>query len=30
MGIVKNRTKTGDHYWVSAYVTPKENGELIG
>lgn len=22
MGIVKNRCKDGDHYWVSAYVTP--------
>src|SRR3546814_4732636 len=22
MGIVKNRRKTGDHYWVNAYVTP--------
>ena len=22
MGIVKNRCKTGDHYWVNAYVTP--------
>jgi aerotaxis receptor len=22
MGIVKNRCKNGDHYWVSAYVTP--------
>lgn len=31
MGIVKNRTKTGDHYWVSAYVTPiRENGQLVG
>jgi len=27
MGIVKNRCKNGDHYWVSAYVTPiVENG----
>lgn len=31
MGIVKNRTRSGDHYWVSAYVTPvKENGQLVG
>ncbi|MDG5500792.1 PAS domain-containing methyl-accepting chemotaxis protein [Marinobacter sp. BGYM27] len=31
MGIVKNRCKNGDHYWVSAYVTPvRENGELVG
>jgi len=27
MGIVKNRCKNGDHYWVDAYVTPiKKNG----
>ena len=31
MGVVKNRTKTGDHYWVSAYVTPiLENGKVVG
>ncbi|WP_113906080.1 methyl-accepting chemotaxis protein [Aliidiomarina celeris] len=31
MGLVKNRRKNGDHYWVSAYVTPiYENGELSG
>ena len=31
MGIVKNRCKNGDHYWVSAYVTPvTENGLVIG
>jgi len=31
MGVVKNRTKTGDHYWVSAYVTPiRENGQVVG
>ncbi|TBU92618.1 methyl-accepting chemotaxis protein [Stutzerimonas kirkiae] len=31
MGIVKNRCKNGDHYWVSAYVTPiSEKGQLIG
>jgi len=31
MGIVKNRCKNGDHYWVDAYVTPLfENGEIIG
>lgn len=31
MGVVKNRTKTGDHYWVSAYVTPMfENGKMVG
>ena len=31
MGIVKNRCKNGDHYWVSAYVTPiYENGKMAG
>ncbi|WP_100642920.1 methyl-accepting chemotaxis protein [Alteromonas facilis] len=31
MGIVKNRRKNGDHYWVSAFVTPVfENGNVIG
>ena len=31
MGIVKNRCKNGDYYWVDAYVTPLyENGQLIG
>jgi len=31
MGMVKNRCKDGDHYWVDAYVTPLiENGEVIG
>ncbi|MFA5627780.1 MAG: PAS domain-containing methyl-accepting chemotaxis protein [Thiohalomonadaceae bacterium] len=30
MGMVKNRCKNGDHYWVSAYVTPiMRNGEII-
>ena len=30
MGIVKNRCKNGDHYWVSAYVTPIiKNGEIV-
>jgi aerotaxis receptor len=30
-GIVKNRCKNGDHYWVDAYVTPvKENGKNVG
>lgn len=30
MGMVKNRCKNGDHYWVSAYVTPvTENGETV-
>lgn len=31
MGIVKNRCKNGDHYWVDAYVTPlKEQGKVSG
>ncbi|CRL52047.1 methyl-accepting chemotaxis protein [Pseudomonas sp. URMO17WK12:I11] len=31
MGIVKNRAKNGDFYWVSTYVTPIfENGRLSG
>ncbi len=31
MGIVKNRCKNGDHYWVDAYVTPvHERGEVVG
>ena len=31
MGIVKNRCKNGDHYWVNAYVTPiLENGRMVG
>lgn len=31
MGVVKNRTKNGDHYWVDAYVTPvRKNGEITG
>jgi len=31
MGVVKNRCKNGDHYWVHAYVTPitDEKGELV-
>jgi aerotaxis receptor len=30
-GIVKNRCKNGDFYWVEAYVTPiKENGRTTG
>ncbi|AXO14863.1 MULTISPECIES: methyl-accepting chemotaxis protein [Thalassospira] len=30
-GLVKNRTKNGDHYWVRANVTPTiENGEVNG
>ena len=31
MGIVKNRRKNGDHYWVNAFVTPAyENGRKVG
>ncbi|MNZ25467.1 PAS domain-containing protein [Pseudomonas alkylphenolica] len=31
MGIVKNRCKSGDHYWVNAYVTPVfENNQVVG
>ena len=31
MGIVKNRAKNGDFYWVDAYVTPVfENGAIVG
>jgi len=31
MGIVKNRCKNGDHYWVNAFVTPIwENGKAVG
>ena len=30
MGLVKNRSKNGDHYWVSAYATPvRRNGEVV-
>lgn len=31
MGIVKNRCKNGDHYWVNAYITPlRQNGQIYG
>lgn len=31
MGLVKNRRKNGDHYWVSAYVTPVyQQGSVVG
>ncbi|HET8849495.1 MAG TPA: PAS domain-containing methyl-accepting chemotaxis protein [Marinobacter sp.] len=31
MGMIKNRCKNGDYYWVSAYVTPvTENGQVVG
>lgn len=31
MGLVKNRARNGDHYWVNAYVTPilDAQGNLI-
>ena len=30
MGMVKNRCKNGDHYWVSAYVTPiMKDGQIV-
>lgn len=30
-GLVKNRCKSGDYYWVDAYVTPVlDNGEIVG
>ncbi|ELH0899387.1 PAS domain-containing protein [Vibrio cholerae] len=30
-GIVKNRCKNGDHYWVDAFVSPIiKNGQLVG
>jgi methyl-accepting chemotaxis protein len=30
-GLVKNRRKNGDHYWVRAYASPiKENGKITG
>lgn len=31
MGLVKNRCKNGDYYWVDAYVTPvTQSGRIIG
>ncbi len=31
VGMVKNRCKNGDYYWVEAHVTPvRENGKIIG
>lgn len=31
MGLVKNRCKNGDFYWVDAYITPvTENGKVVG
>lgn len=31
MGVIKNRCKNGDHYWVNAFITPiRENDQLVG
>ncbi|MEX6504561.1 methyl-accepting chemotaxis protein [Pseudomonas sp. 25A3E] len=31
MGIVKNRCRNGDHYWVGAYVSPiRQDGQVVG
>ncbi len=31
MGIIKNRCKNGDHYWVDAYMTPiLDKGQVVG
>nr|WP_297325890.1 PAS domain-containing methyl-accepting chemotaxis protein [Nitrosomonas sp.] len=31
MGMVKNRNKNGDHYWVDAFASPQyENGKIVG
>ncbi|WP_115718365.1 methyl-accepting chemotaxis protein [Gallaecimonas mangrovi] len=31
MGLVKNRCKNGDHYWVQAYITPiTDQGRVVG
>jgi aerotaxis receptor len=31
MGIINNRCKNGDHYWVNAYITPiLEHGRVVG
>ena len=29
IGLVKNRCKNGDHYWVNAYVTPVYEGDKV-
>ncbi|WP_407332679.1 PAS domain-containing methyl-accepting chemotaxis protein [Enterovibrio sp. 27052020O] len=30
MGMVKNRAKNGDHYWVNAFASPiKQNGQIV-
>ena len=31
MGIVKNRTKNGDDYWVNAFISPAfDRGHIVG
>jgi len=31
VGLVKNRCKNGDHYWVEAHITPlRQNGQISG
>ena len=31
MGVIKNRCKNGDYYWVNAFVSPQyENNEIVG
>lgn len=31
MGMVKNRNKSGDHYWVDAFASPQyEDGKIVG
>ncbi|CEA06341.1 methyl-accepting chemotaxis protein [Pseudomonas saudimassiliensis] len=31
MGVVKNRCKNGDHYWVNAFIAPiREEGQVVG
>lgn len=31
MGLVKNRNKNGDHYWVDAFASPQyEDGKIVG
>ncbi|MGB5494901.1 MAG: PAS domain-containing methyl-accepting chemotaxis protein, partial [Sedimenticolaceae bacterium] len=29
MGVVKNRTKDGDYYWVDAFITPSRDGDRV-
>lgn len=31
VGVLRNKTKNGDYYWVKAFVSPiKKNGEIVG